>query len=164
MRRRYFLPTALALAAAGLGLPLWKPKTAFAQPDSPIVVGDSGSIHFRRIVAGDVIRPSGARWTVNENGRSSASIEIASAGRTINLTAGWSVKLMDGTTQAGTVASSDNRTVTIDPEGHATPGGTAAEVVIPNLHLRSIVLQNATGGGTFSCPAGGECFRIHYHQ
>ena len=164
MTRRYALPAALAAFSAGLAVPLWKPKIIFAQPDSPIVVGDSGSIHFKRIVTGDMIQPAGARWRVNENGRRWVSIEIVTATpRVINLNAGWSVTMLDGATQAGTVEPSGNNTVVIDPAGHATPGGAAAEVVIPSLHLRSIRVQNPGGtGGSFSCPTNAECFRIHY--
>lgn len=164
MRRDHVLPTAAILCGAALLMTLWKPRISSAQSDSPVVVSD-GSIHFRRTVPGDVIQPDGAGWRVTEPGRRVQSITIPGGGGTINLTQGWSVKLMDGNTEAGAVRSADNLVIRIDPEGHApAPPSPAAEVVIPQFHLRSIVLQNGGGGApqTFSCTAAAECFRIHY--
>jgi hypothetical protein len=166
MRRTYLLPTTLVLLAAALVIfALWNPAPSAAQSDSPIVVSDGASIHFRRIVPGHVIQPDGPRWKVAESGRRVQSIEVAGGGGNINLTAGWTVRLMDGSTEAGAVRSTDNGTISIDPEGHApAPAASAAEVFIPQFHLRSIVVQNGGGGGprTFTCATGAECFRIHY--
>jgi hypothetical protein len=165
MRRNHVLPTAMVLFAAAVTITLWKPRTSSAQSDSPVVVSDGSSIHFRRIAPGDVIRPDGAGWRVTEAGRRVQSITIPGGGGTINLTQGWSVRLMDGNTEAGTVRSADNAIIRIDPEGHApAPASPAAEVFIPQFHLRSIVLQNGGGGAsqTFTCGVGAECFRIHY--
>ncbi len=163
MRRRNVLPTALALLAGGLLLLLWRPDVSLAFQDAPIIVGDSSSIHFTRGTAGDRFQTESAGLFAHEPNRSVRSITIAGSGN-VALAAGWRVDLRDSVVVAHMFGSGPMDTIHIDVHGHGVNLASANEGVVSNVHLRSIVVTARAGAAaqTFSCPAGAECFRIHY--
>ncbi|HUK15809.1 MAG TPA: hypothetical protein VLW65_05315 [Bryobacteraceae bacterium] len=154
MRRRNVLPTGLILLAGGI---------SWAFQDSPIIVGDSSSIHFTRATASDRFQTEAAGLFVHEPNRTVRSITIAGSG-TVALAAGWRVDMHESAVVAHMFSSGPMDTIHIDVHGHGLNLPSANHGVVSNVHLRSIAVT-ARGGAaaqTFSCPAGAECFRIHY--
>ena len=152
MRRRIVLPAAIALLAA----------FAWAFQDSPIIVGDSSSIHFTRN-GSDRFQTEAAGMFAHDANRTVRSISVGNSGE-IALGAGWRVDLVDSAVVAHINGSGNMDTIHVDAHGHGVNMAAANHGVIPNVHLRSIVVTPRGGAGaqSFSCPAGAECFRIHY--
>lgn len=161
MRRKNAVPTLLVLLAAGF---LVWPTISSAFQDSPIVVGDASSIHFKRTAAGQRFQTEPSGLFVHEANKTVRSITIAGNGN-VALGPGWRIDMRDSDIVAHMFATDNMDTVHIDFHGHGVNlPAPFNEGVLANFHLTRIHLTPRGGAAVqnFTCPARADCFTIHY--